>query len=633
MKGGSLKYVKPIGALGDAPPPPPPGAAPASMLYDEEAERKKEEEAKRKAEEEARIKAEEEARLKAEEEARLKAEEEARIKAEEEARIKAEEEAKAAAEEEARRKAEEEAKAAAEEEARRKSEEEAAAAAAAAAEEEKRKQAEEEAAAVAAEHEEEAKHEETEEAAVPAAVAEHEEEPKEEEHEREVHDEGEGEVPPPPPPVATEDEEEKHEEAAAEEHHEEVQHEAHEEEAAPAPKEEEAAHPAEEADHDVQATAAAMGEMEPKDDMDDAIETAMAPAPVVAPIEEQHNEPEPVQSPVKGSPFLAKSPTKEEGMKKSSSRDEGLKSPTALGSTPTKESPAKAASDADLAKKTSGISPAKAGAVAGVAGAAAAGAAVGAAAAAEPAVAAPPPPPKERTMDTPSMARRYLMTTVGPLVKAGIAKIAKERPDDPIEAMAKFLEEQHPNPKVKPVIFVFGSHGSGKDVCCQRLEKDFGWKWIQAGDVLRSEVEAKSEDGLIIEDCIKNGKTVPSEIGIRLLQKTLQFVEGPGVLLDGFPRKIDQAGQFEKEVPGFRGALYFNVKKEVALERVLAQTKAYTSYNPTERFENRWNTFITHTTPMVDYYRGAGKLTEVNSSRHPEDVYADVRPHFAPIFK
>ncbi|KAA8491461.1 UMP-CMP kinase 3 [Porphyridium purpureum] len=239
---------------------------------------------------------------------------------------------------------------------------------------------------------------------------------------------------------------------------------------------------------------------------------------------------------------------------------------------------------------------------------------------------------KNREM-TLEQARQYLSLTVAPLIKAGMQKIAVEQPADPVEYLAKFLEMHHPDPVVKPVLFVFGARNSGKDIACERIAKEFGWTWIQARDVLRAEVEGKSAEGKAITECILKGQAVPSEITIRLLKKAFQFVTGPGILLDGFPRKIDQAGLFEKEMVGFRGAIHFHVRKEVAMERMMSGMRRYTTFDPKERFEKRWKTYVYHTGPILDYYKASGQLTEVNASRHPEDVFAELRPMFAPIFK
>lgn len=82
-----------------------------------------------------------------------------------------------------------------------------------------------------------------------------------------------------------------------------------------------------------------------------------------------------------------------------------------------------------------------------------------------------------------------------------------------------------------------------------------------AGDLLRAEQSREgSEFGPLIQTCIKEGTIVPMEITIKLLENAMRdaiqanagkvgWEDGKGrFLIDGFPRKMDQALKFEEDV-------------------------------------------------------------------------------------
>ena len=50
-------------------------------------------------------------------------------------------------------------------------------------------------------------------------------------------------------------------------------------------------------------------------------------------------------------------------------------------------------------------------------------------------------------------------------------------------------------------------------------EQEFGFIHLSAGDLLREARDSGSPDGKLIDDYIKNGKIVPVEITINLLQR------------------------------------------------------------------------------------------------------------------
>jgi adenylate kinase len=57
------------------------------------------------------------------------------------------------------------------------------------------------------------------------------------------------------------------------------------------------------------------------------------------------------------------------------------------------------------------------------------------------------------------------------------------------------------------------------------------------------------EQGKEIEQIMKNGELVPAETTVALLKKAIKSNRtAKGFLVDGFPRKIDQAELFEREV-------------------------------------------------------------------------------------
>lgn len=82
-----------------------------------------------------------------------------------------------------------------------------------------------------------------------------------------------------------------------------------------------------------------------------------------------------------------------------------------------------------------------------------------------------------------------------------------------------------------------------------------------AGDLLRAEQNREgSEFGDMIRTYIREGQIVPMEVTVKLLENAMRAVleskhEGEGwkdnkgrFLIDGFPRKMDQALKFDEDV-------------------------------------------------------------------------------------
>ncbi len=100
----------------------------------------------------------------------------------------------------------------------------------------------------------------------------------------------------------------------------------------------------------------------------------------------------------------------------------------------------------------------------------------------------------------------------------------------------------------------------GKGTQCSLLVDKYHFSHLSAGDLLRAEQDRpNSQYGDLIRTHIREGKIVPMEVTIKLLENAMHAViqskSGQGweggkgrFLIDGFPRKMDQALKFEEDV-------------------------------------------------------------------------------------
>lgn len=179
------------------------------------------------------------------------------------------------------------------------------------------------------------------------------------------------------------------------------------------------------------------------------------------------------------------------------------------------------------------------------------------------------------------------------------------------------------NDQVK-IIFVLGGPGSGKGTQCQKLSNEHGIVHLSAGELLREEQNKSNKNSEIIKKNLLSGKIVPQEITIKLLKNALQskFSEGEKVfLIDGFPRKIDQAISFEKNIAKSTIVLFLDCTEKIMLERILERSKASGRDDDNiECAKKRFNTFINTSMEVVDYYREQGRVINIDSNDSVENI-------------
>ncbi|KAF2084159.1 UMP-CMP kinase-like protein [Saccharata proteae CBS 121410] len=185
------------------------------------------------------------------------------------------------------------------------------------------------------------------------------------------------------------------------------------------------------------------------------------------------------------------------------------------------------------------------------------------------------------------------------------------------------------------VIFVLGGPGAGKGTQCANLVRDYSFAHLSAGDLLRAEQERPgSKYGEMIKEYIRDGKIVPMEVTVKLLENAMREKmdkEGKTMfLIDGFPRKMDQAHAFERTVCPSAFTLFFDCPEEVMEARLLDRGKTSgRADDNAESIKKRFRTFVDTSMPVVDYFAGEGKVVKVSATESPEKVYVHVKAGLA----
>ncbi len=109
-------------------------------------------------------------------------------------------------------------------------------------------------------------------------------------------------------------------------------------------------------------------------------------------------------------------------------------------------------------------------------------------------------------------------------------------------------------------IVIFGAPGSGKGTQSERIVEKYGINHISTGDVLRAEIKNGTELGKTAKGYIDQGQLIPDELMIDILASVFDsFKDSKGVIFDGFPRTIAQAG-IKENVGGKRTGCFCNAR-------------------------------------------------------------------------
>ena len=96
-------------------------------------------------------------------------------------------------------------------------------------------------------------------------------------------------------------------------------------------------------------------------------------------------------------------------------------------------------------------------------------------------------------------------------------------------------------------IILNGASGCGKGSMAGFLVRDYGLVHISTGDLFREQIAKQTPLGKKVESYVTAGKWVPDEVTIEVLLDRIQQPDcAKGVILDGFPRTLNQAKALDK---------------------------------------------------------------------------------------
>lgn len=176
-------------------------------------------------------------------------------------------------------------------------------------------------------------------------------------------------------------------------------------------------------------------------------------------------------------------------------------------------------------------------------------------------------------------------------------------------------------------LVLFGPPGAGKGTQAEYLVKSYQLIHLSTGDLLRSELAAKTGLGIEAKKYMDKGELVPDEIVIGMIKNKIASTDNAkGFIFDGFPRTVEQAKALdsvlnENNIP-ISGMLSLEVEKEELVKRLLNRGKDSGRADDQDEavIENRIKTYHEKTSPLIDYYKEQNKHYGINGMGSIEDI-------------
>ena len=204
-------------------------------------------------------------------------------------------------------------------------------------------------------------------------------------------------------------------------------------------------------------------------------------------------------------------------------------------------------------------------------------------------------------------------------------------------------------------LIIFGAPGVGKGTQAKRLSKEFSIPQISTGDMLREAVQKETELGKKAKELMEKGELVPDNIMLNIIRERITRADcDHGFILDGFPRTIPQAEQYDAILRDTDSSIdyVFNlaVGEDILIKRLTGRMGCEDCGKDFNRFfsppekegvcdacggnlvsrsddneetvKNRLTVYQKETKPLIDYY--GSRVSAIDGSKNPETTLHDI---------
>ncbi len=201
-------------------------------------------------------------------------------------------------------------------------------------------------------------------------------------------------------------------------------------------------------------------------------------------------------------------------------------------------------------------------------------------------------------------------------------------------------------------LIFLGPPGAGKGTLAGIISAQYKIPQISTGDIFRDAIKRETDLGKKVKEIVGRGDLVPDDLTVSLVRERLSQPDAKsGYILDGFPRTIPQAvalSGFQKldavvnfaiddalvvkrlsgrEICRNCGKIYHVTNMPSKVKGVCDACGGPLYTRPDDSLEsitNRLEVYRKQTEPLIAWYRDAGLLKDIDSSRTPEDTQKQI---------
>lgn len=162
-------------------------------------------------------------------------------------------------------------------------------------------------------------------------------------------------------------------------------------------------------------------------------------------------------------------------------------------------------------------------------------------------------------------------------------------------------------------LIIFGAPGVGKGTQAEALSKNYQLTHLSTGELLRNNIEKKTELGKKVKSYLDSGNLVPDNLVLEMIKETIEDPKANGFIFDGFPRTAKQAEDFDEILKeknqSISAILVLEAPESELITRLQKRAKKLNRSDDSslETIKKRLGIYKDKTKSLIGYYKAQNK--------------------------